>query len=260
MQPSRPKVGLLDLDIFGPSVPRIMGLTNAPEPEVNKFNHMVPLKNHGLQVMSMGFLLSREADVNPRPDPTTPGMYDRRESSPVVWRGLMVQKATQQLLFEVDWSGGGTVPGGIDVLVVDMPPGTGDVALTLGQLVRVDGAVIVSTAQDVALADVKKGVAMFNRVKVPMLGLLLNMSHYVCPSCHTPHTLFGPSASVEHAAEQMSLPLLGKLPIVSQLSWSADRGVPLMLQGNYDEEVEDSVKEAKQIFSDLASLVYRKIQ
>jgi ATP-binding protein involved in chromosome partitioning len=93
-----------------------------------------------------------------------------------------------------------------------------------------------------------------------MLGVLLNMSHYVCPSCHTPHTLFGPSASVEQATEQMGLQLLGKLPVVSQLSWSADRGVPLMLQGNYDEEVEDSVKEAKQVFNDLASLVLRRIQ
>ncbi|KIM28222.1 hypothetical protein M408DRAFT_31525, partial [Serendipita vermifera MAFF 305830] len=232
MLPSRPKIGLLDLDIFGPSIPRIMGLNDAPEPEINKFDHLIPLQNHGIQCMSMGFLLSRDPKFE-RKDPATETSptwrSDTRESAPIVWRGLMVQKATQQLLFEVDWSGGGAVSGGIDVLVVDMPPGTGDVALTLGQLVVVDGAIIVSTAQDVALADVKKGVAMFQKVKVPMLGMLLNMSHYVCPSCTTKHDLFGSSASIENAAQEMGLQVLGKLPLVSQLSSSADRGVPLAL-------------------------------
>lgn len=118
----------------------------------------------------MGFLLSRDQDFKQQPASESDWRAPN-ESKPVVWRGLMVQKATQQLLFETDWSGDGSVPGGIDILIVDMPPGTGDVALTLGQLVRVDGVVIVSTAQDVALADVKKGVSMFKSINVPVCPL-----------------------------------------------------------------------------------------
>ncbi|KAG8800355.1 hypothetical protein FRC18_008033, partial [Serendipita sp. 400] len=119
MHPSRPRVGVLDLDIFGPSLPRIMGLRDAPEPEVNNFNHIIPLVNHGIQCMSMGFLLSRDPQFPSKSDKTDMGSTWRsnQESAPIVWRGLMVQKATQQLLFEVDWSGGGNIPGGIDVLV-----------------------------------------------------------------------------------------------------------------------------------------------
>ncbi|KAG8821719.1 hypothetical protein FRC17_009749 [Serendipita sp. 399] len=211
--------------------------------------------------MSMGFLLSPDPKFLSKDEQRNMGSTWRsgQEAAPIVWRGLMVQKATQQLLFEVDWSGGGNFPNGIDVLVVDMPPGTGDVALTLGQLVHVDGAVIVSTAQDVALADVKKGVAMFQKIKVPILGMLLNMSHYVCPSCTTQHDLFGTSASIESAAEEMSLEVLAKLPLVPQLSMSADRGVPLMLQGYYDAERDPGVADVRSTMSSLAETVLARI-
>lgn len=262
-QPSKPRVGILDLDIFGPSIPRIMGLRDAPEPEVTHFDRIVPLKNHGIQCMSMGFLLSREPAF-PASKPTTNGEFpgstwkSSNEAAPIVWRGLMVQKATQQLLFDVDWSGGGSVPNGVDVLVIDMPPGTGDVALTLGQLVKVDGAVIVSTAQDVALADVKKGVAMFQRINVPIFGVMLNMSHYTCSSCTTKHDLFGPSTSLELAADEMGIKVLGRLPLVPQLSMSADRGVPLLLEGSYG-DTDSGVAEVKETMNTLAADILHRI-
>jgi len=210
----------------------------------------------------MGFLLSRDADISPSPSSSNQedSWQPPTESKPIVWRGLMVQKATQQLLFQVDWSGNSSVPGGIDILVIDMPPGTGDVALTLGQLVRVDGAVIVSTAQDVALADVKKGVGMFQAVNVPMLGMVLNMAHYVCPNCTTAHDLFGPSTAIDYYASQMGLPILGKLPLVSQLSWSADRGVPLVLSGAYDGVKDKGVEEIVRVMDELARGVMKAIE
>lgn len=212
----RPRVGILDLDIFGPSVPKLMGLEQAEEPRLTAAGAIVPLRNHGLPCMSMGFLLPRSIDAESSAD------------TPVVWRGLMVQKAVQQLLFDVDWREGEDGPG-LDVLVIDMPPGTGDVPLTLGQLVNVDGAVIVSTPQDVALSDVRKGVAMFRKISVPIVGLLLNESHFICPSCSTPHQLFGSSESFLATASRLDVNILGELPLVSGVSTGGDRGVPYAL-------------------------------
>ncbi|OCH92403.1 P-loop containing nucleoside triphosphate hydrolase protein [Obba rivulosa] len=214
----RPRVGVLDLDIFGPSIPKLMGLENVAEPELTSAGAIVPLRNHGLPCMSMGFLLPKSAGS------------DSNADTPVVWRGLMVQKVVQQLLFDVDWRGseGGA---GLDVLVIDMPPGTGDVPLTLGQLVNIDGAVIVSTPQDIALSDVRKGISMFQKLNVPIFGLLLNQAYFVCPSCATPHHLFGSPDPFRATASQLGVDVMGELPLIPAVSESSDRGVPYTLGG-----------------------------
>ncbi|KAI0041370.1 P-loop containing nucleoside triphosphate hydrolase protein [Auriscalpium vulgare] len=214
---ARRRVGILDLDVFGPSVPKLMGLDRADEPNLTADGALIPLQNHGLPTMSMGYLLPRSA-----PDASN-------EDTPVVWRGLMVQKAVQQLLFDVDWRGAEPAAPGLDVLVVDMPPGTGDVPLTLGQLVSVDGAVIVSTPQDVALSDVRKGISMFRKVDVPITGIILNQAYFLCPSCSTPHDLFGPPDRFRSVAEHLGVPMLGELPLAPGVSAGGDEGLPYAL-------------------------------
>ncbi|TFK47270.1 P-loop containing nucleoside triphosphate hydrolase protein [Heliocybe sulcata] len=218
LHPSRPRVGILDLDIFGPSIPRLMGLENVHEPRLTPNGAIIPLTNHSLPCMSMGFLL-----------PSSPS--SSTEDTPIVWRGLMVQKAVQQLLFDVEWRGedGGA---GLDVLVIDMPPGTGDVPLTLGQLVVVDGAVIVSTPQSLSLSDVRKGIAMFRKVDVPITGIILNQSYYTCPSCSTPHHLFGPPDRFIEVTERLGVRVLGQLPLIPEVSAKSDAGVPYMIAGD----------------------------
>jgi len=193
-----------------------MGLEHAEEPRLTNTGSIIPLINHALPCMSMGFLLPPSQDGQSNVD------------TPVVWRGLMVQKATQQLLFDVDW-GAHNDGGGLDLLVVDMPPGTGDVPLTLGQLVNVDGAVIVSTPQDVALSDVRKGVSMFNKISVPITGLILNSSHFICSSCSTPHYIYGPPDAFRETASQLGAPVLGELPLVAGVSHACDGGIPYIL-------------------------------
>ncbi|CCM05131.1 uncharacterized protein FIBRA_07339 [Fibroporia radiculosa] len=235
----RLRVGVLDLDIFGPSIPKLMGLESAEEPHLTKEGAIVPLKNHGLPCMSMGFLL-------PRP----PGAESSADT-PVVWRGLMVQKAVQQLLFDVDWREQDG-DAGLDVLVIDMPPGTGDVPLTLGQLVNVDGAVIVSTPQDVALTDVRKGVAMFQKISVPIAGLLLNQAYFLCPSCSTPHNLFGSPDSFHAIAKRLDIDVLGELPVVSAVSASGDHGVPYVLGSDGTNASGDSGRVWKDVMSGVA--------
>jgi len=214
---SRLRVGVLDLDIFGPSIPTLMGLQNSGEPELTSTGAILPLTNHGLPCMSMGFLIPSTTDSN-----------GDNTDTPIVWRGLMVQKAVQQLLFDVDWSKDGQ---GLDILVIDMPPGTGDVPLTLGQLVIVDGAVIVSTPQDVALSDVRKSIAMLRKVSVPITGLVLNQSYYLCPTCTvpTPQYLFGKPDNFRSVAQRLDIPVLGELPLVQGVSISADGGWPFVL-------------------------------
>ncbi|KAF8312861.1 P-loop containing nucleoside triphosphate hydrolase protein [Clavulina sp. PMI_390] len=243
---SRPlKVGLLDLDIFGPSIPKLMGLERVGEPELSKSGALIPLINHGIPCMSMGFLLPKSPSGESDP------------SAAVVWRGLMVQKATQQLLFDVDWRGAaGDAGTGLDVLVVDMPPGTGDVALTFGQLVKADGAVIVSTPQDVALIDVRKGVSMFNKVSIPILGLLLNMSHFTCPTCPPntaePHYIFGPTTHFHKAAREMGTSVLGELPLVPGVSRGGDAGIPIVLHpGESAQE-----REVGEVMREVGSKIY----
>lgn len=229
MQRKSSRVGILDLDIFGPSTPKLMGLESAEEPRLTEGGAIIPITNHGLPCMSMGFLLPRSADT------------DSNTDTPVVWRGLMVQKAVQQLLFDVDWREHDIGPG-LDLLVIDMPPGTGDVPLTLGQLVNVDGAVIVSTPQDVALADVRKGVAMFKKINVLITGLVLNTSHFLCSNCATPHYIFGPPDSFRSTASHLGASILGELPLVAGVSSSSDRGVPYMLEAAGDEEWKSTMK------------------
>ncbi|EMD32470.1 hypothetical protein CERSUDRAFT_99547 [Gelatoporia subvermispora B] len=240
----RPRVGVLDLDIFGPSIPKLMGLENIEEPQLTSSGAIVPLRNHGLPCMSMGFLLPKAAGS------------DSNVDTPVVWRGLMVQKAVQQLLFDVDWRGS-EGDAGLDLLVIDMPPGTGDVPLTLGQLVNVDGAVIVSTPQDVALTDVRKGVSMFQKINVPILGLLLNQAYFVCPSCTEPHHLFGSPDSFRSTAGRLGVDVLGELPLVPAVSQSSDRGIPYALAGRSTSDANDGWNK---LMDDVAAKVWQTLR
>ncbi|GME89988.1 unnamed protein product [Ambrosiozyma monospora] len=193
-------VGVLDADIFGPSIPKLFNLKG--EPRLSYDGKLLPMINYGIQTMSMGYLL-----------PT--------EDNPVVWRGAMVQKATQQLLFDVAWSN-------LDLLIVDMPPGTGDVQLTMSQVLKIDGAVIVSTSQDLALLDVKKGIAMFQKVNVPIIGLVENMSVFVCPNCNHEEHLFGQDG-VLNQSDRLGIEFLGSIPLNRQICNSSDEGFPVAL-------------------------------
>ncbi|WP_374764883.1 Mrp/NBP35 family ATP-binding protein [Yunchengibacter salinarum] len=191
------KVGLLDADIFGPSLPMLMGIDQKPEAIDNRLQ---PIEKAGIKTMSIGFLL----DVD----------------QPVVWRGPRVMGATQQLLKDVDW-------GPLDVLVVDMPPGTGDVQLTMVQQVPLTGAVIVSTPQDLALIDARKGMGMFHKVDVPILGLVENMSTFICPECGTESAIFG-HGGAEDAARVAGVPFLGAVPLAMPIREQSDKGTPVV--------------------------------
>lgn len=198
------RTGILDADIFGPSVPTLLGLADAREPEITQKGSLVPLQSYGVKSMSMGYLLPSE-------------------SAPVAWRGAMVQKALHQLLHEVDWS------PGLDVLVLDLPPGTGDVQLTIGQQVELAGAVVVSTPQDVALKDAVRGIAMFEKMKIPVLGLVQNMSVFVCPKCGHETKIFAHDDLGDGArrkAEEMGVDFLGDIPLDAKICRDADAGKP----------------------------------
>ncbi|MEP4197455.1 MAG: Mrp/NBP35 family ATP-binding protein [Aliishimia sp.] len=191
------KVGLLDADIYGPSQPRMMGVNKRPASPDGKT--IIPLHAHGVTLMSIGFML--EAD------------------KAVVWRGPMLMGALQQMLGQVEW-------GELDVLLVDLPPGTGDVQLTLCQKSEVSGAIVVSTPQDVALLDARKALDMFDTLKTPVLGLIENMSMFVCPDCGATHEIFG-QGGVKAEAERLGLPLLGALPIDLDTRLAGDGGTPI---------------------------------
>ncbi|KAF5366237.1 hypothetical protein D9758_005767 [Tetrapyrgos nigripes] len=244
---SRLHVGILDLDIFGPSIPTLMGLRSASEPELTSGGALRPITNHSIPTMSMAYLLPPMP-----PNPTDPGSQINTSSdTPVVWRGLMVQKAVQQLLFQVDWTGGEGGPG-LDVLVIDLPPGTGDIPLSLGQLVIVDGTLIVSTPQDVALTDVRRGISMFRKLNLPLTGLILNQSYFLCPSCTTPHHLFGAPDLFRRTAKSLDIPILAELPLVPGVSEGGDGGAPYALTskakegGRGGEEWRSGMKDAAQ--------------
>ena len=195
-------VGVLDADIYGPSMPRLLGLSRRPTASPN--GNLQPLVAHGLKVMSMGLLVE--------------------EDTPMIWRGPMVIQALTQMLKQVDWG----MPDSLDVIVIDMPPGTGDVALTLAQSVPLSGAVIVSTPQDVALIDAKKAVDMFQKLGVPLLGLIENMSTYVCPECgHEAHVFGHGGARAE--AERLGVPFLGEIPLDIDIRLSSDGGTPIVV-------------------------------
>ncbi len=178
------KVGLLDADIYGPSLPSIMNLRGLPALNGKK---MVPLQNYGVKVMSMGFVMPSDA-------------------SPAVWRGPMASSALSQLVNNTDW-------GALDVLVVDLPPGTGDVHLTLAQTVSMAGCAVVSTPQDMALVSAIKGLNMFKKVGVPVLGVIENMAYYQCETCKTPKYIFG-EKKARLKAQELGVPFLGEIPIV----------------------------------------------
>lgn len=193
------RVGILDADIFGPSIPRMMKLKG--EPRMSDNGKLLPLTNYGVQSMSMGYMIE--------------------ESNPIVWRGLMVMKALQQLLFEVEWDN-------LDYLVIDMPPGTGDTQLTISQQLKVDGSIIVSTPQDIALLDAVKGITMFNKVNIPIVGLVQNMSHYICPNCNHESHIFG-TEGTRREAKKHDLELLGLIPIHEDICTYSDSGKPIVV-------------------------------
>ncbi|OAF19984.1 Mrp/NBP35 family ATP-binding protein [Bradyrhizobium neotropicale] len=192
------KVGLLDADIYGPSMPRLTGLRD--KPELNAERKMIPLKRFGLAIMSIGFLVEEETAM--------------------IWRGPMVMSAVTQMLRDVEW-------GTLDVLVVDMPPGTGDAQLTLAQNVPLKGAVIISTPQDLSLIDARRGLAMFRKVNVPVLGIVENMSYFQCPHCGTRSDIFG-HGGARHEAEKLGVPFLGEIPLHMAIRATSDAGNPLV--------------------------------
>ncbi len=192
-------VGILDADIYGPSMPRLLGLSGRPEPIAGRV--LRPLERYGLKVMSMGFLVDEE--------------------TPMIWRGPMVMSALTQMLREVAW-------GELDVLVVDMPPGTGDAQLTMAQQVPLAGAVIVSTPQDLALIDARKGLNMFRRVDVPVLGIVENMSYFLCPHCGERSEIFG-HGGAEHEAARIGVPFLGAVPLHAAIRQNSDAGTPIVV-------------------------------
>lgn len=204
------QTGILDADVFGPSIPTLLNLHDAEPPQLNPSNLLVPLQNYGLKSMSIGYLLPAE-------------------SAPVAWRGLMVMKALQQLLHEVDWS------PGLDVLVLDLPPGTGDVQLSIGQQLELDGAVVVTTPQDIALKDAVKGVNMFRKMGIHVLGMVQNMSVFICPKCGESTRIFSHAAEeavgggVEGRCKAMGLDFLGDIPLDASICRDADRGKPTIV-------------------------------
>ncbi len=192
------KVGILDADIYGPSIPKLLAIRE--KPQTIGGNRLKPIERHGMAVMSIGFLIEEE--------------------TPMIWRGPMVMSALTQMLREVEW-------GRLDVLVVDMPPGTGDAQLTMAQQVPLKGAVIVSTPQDLALIDARRGIAMFRRVNVPVLGIVENMSTFICPHCGTRSDIFG-HGGARHEAERLAVPFLGEVPLDISIREKSDAGLPVV--------------------------------
>lgn len=192
------KVGILDADIYGPSLPKLLAIKEKPQSVGG--TRLKPISRYGLQVMSIGFLIDEE--------------------TPMIWRGPMVISALTQMLREVEW-------GTLDVMVVDMPPGTGDAQLTMAQQVPLKGAVIVSTPQDLALIDARRGIAMFRKVDVPILGVVENMSTFICPQCGTRSDIFG-HGGARHEAERLGVPFLGEVPLHMTIREKSDSGLPVV--------------------------------
>ncbi len=192
------KVGMLDADIYGPSLPKLLAIRE--KPQTIGGTRLKPIERYGLTVMSIGFLIDEE--------------------TPMIWRGPMVMSAITQMLREVEW-------GTLDVMVVDMPPGTGDAQLTMAQQVPLKGAVIVSTPQDLALIDARRGVAMFKRVNVPVLGVVENMSYFLCPSCGTRSDIFGHGGARQEAT-RLGVPFLGEVPLHMTIREKSDSGLPVV--------------------------------
>lgn len=193
------KVGILDADVYGPSMPRLLGISGRPQQIDNRI--IVPMENYGIKAMSIGFLVD--------------------EGTAMIWRGPMVQSALMQMLREVAW-------GDLDVLVVDMPPGTGDAQLTMAQQVPLTGAVIVSTPQDLALIDARKGINMFKKVEVPLLGIVENMSYFIAPDTGNRYDIFG-HGGARAEAEKLGVPFLGEVPLTISIRENSDAGTPVVV-------------------------------
>jgi len=216
------KVGILDADIYGPSLPKLLAIKE--KPETIGGTRLKPIERYGMRVMSIGFLIDEE--------------------TPMIWRGPMVMSALTQMLREVEW-------GTLDIMVVDMPPGTGDAQLTMAQQVPLRGAVIVSTPQDLALIDARRGIAMFNRVNVPVLGVVENMSYFLCPQCGTRSDIFS-HGGARHEAERLGVPFLGEVPLHMTIREKSDAGLPVVA-------TEPDGEHAK-IYRDIASRVWAQIK
>uniref|UniRef100_A0A3P9HI14 Iron-sulfur cluster transfer protein NUBPL n=1 Tax=Oryzias latipes TaxID=8090 RepID=A0A3P9HI14_ORYLA len=214
-------VGLLDADVYGPSIPKLMNLTGNPQLTDN--NLMIPLTNYGVPCMSMGFLVE--------------------DTAPIVWRGLMVMSAIERLLRQVHW-------GSLDYLVVDMPPGTGDVQLSITQNIPIAGAVIVSTPQDIALLDARRGAEMFKKVNVPVLGLVENMSVFQCPNCNHQTHIFG-SEGAQRLAETLGVAFLGDIPLHLSIRETSDVGQPVVVSAPNSSEAKAYRKVASAVLQRL---------
>ncbi len=222
------RVGLLDADIYGPSVPTLLGLSGQPASRDGKI--IEPMERHGLKAMSVGLLIAREAAA--------------------VWRGPVATGTLFQLLTQVAW-------GELDVLVIDMPPGTGDIHLSLAQRVAMAGAVIVSTPQDIALMDARRGIAMFRKVNVPILGVVENMSLYVCPNCGHEAHLFG-HGGARAAASEIGAPFLGEIPLHLSIREGSDNGMPVMVASPDSPQAQAFMGIAEKVASTLADGVASK--
>ncbi len=201
LQKAGKKVGLLDADIYGPSIAMMLGVSEGTRPAAADEKHFAPIEAHGLKTMSMAYLVT--------------------DQTPMAWRGPMAAGALQQLLGQTMW-------GELDILVVDMPPGTGDIQLTLAQKAQVSGAVIVTTPQDIALLDAKKGIEMFLKVKIPVLGIVENMAMHICSKCGHNEAIFGDGGGA-NVAEQYKTQLLGSLPLDRSIRENGDRGLPTVV-------------------------------
>jgi ATP-binding protein involved in chromosome partitioning len=213
------KVGLLDLDVFGPSLPITMGISEVPK--ILEGNRLLPLKKYGIELMSLGFILGND--------------------SPVIWRGAMVSKMVSQFIYDVAW-------GPLDYLIMDLPPGTGDVQLTLTQQLELSGAVIVTTPQDLALIDVQRGANMFSKVNTPILGIIENMSYHLCTECGHKSEIFSRGGG-EKESIRLEIPLFGRVPLNEKVMESAEKGEPIVLSFPDSVEAKVFVEIAKSIVS-----------
>ncbi len=210
------KVGLLDSDIYGPSIPMMFGLTERPAFDGEK---LIPLEKYGVKLMSLGFLVT--------------------DDSPVIWRGPLVMRALQQLMSDVNW-------GELDIILFDMPPGTGDAQLTLSQSITLDGAIIVTTPQDVALLDAVKGVQMFRKVNVPILGIVENMSYFVCQHCQERTDIFA-SGGARRESDRLNVDLLGEIPLNVDIRVGGDEGVPIVEKDENSEQAKTFMDIARKL-------------
>jgi ATP-binding protein involved in chromosome partitioning len=215
------RIGILDADLYGPSLPMLMGITEKPGVSVDK--KLIPIEKFGIQCFSIGFMIAPE--------------------TPMIWRGPMVQGALRQMLKDVLWQD-------VDILLIDMPPGTGDVQLTLAQQTRMNGAIIVSTPQDIALIDARKGLEMFRKVNVPVLGIIENMSIFYCPHCGHASEIFS-HGGAQREAERLQVPFLGEIPLYLPIRTGSDSGIPLVVASPQTPEAENYKAIAQKIITAL---------